>query len=97
MFRFATEALERKKQFDVLRKTGYMEEQIRKIKNRELLWIYGFIMIAALIYILNIVAVLVIYGRIPGAVGGGILLIFTGSLAVCGLINRRQYEKDKKE
>ena len=91
MFRFATEASGRKKQFAILSNIGYGEDQIKRIKNMELVWLYGFIMGTALLYIFNIVAVLGIHGLIPGEIGAGILLIFTGSLVVCGIISRRQY------
>lgn len=93
MFRFAIEASGRRPEFMTLRKIGYSEEQLTKIRDRELLCLYGFIMVSALIYIVSIVTVLTMSKRIPGAIGAGVVAIFTGSLVVCGLINRRQYER----
>ena len=56
---------------------------------KELLWLYGVIMGASLVYILNIAAVLCIYGLIPVAAGSLLVAIFVVSLTVCGCINYR--------
>lgn len=93
MFRFATEAEGREKQFITLFNMGYVESQIKRIKNRELLWLYGFIMAAALLYILNIVIVLCTNGMIPVSAGAGVIGIFVGALVICGFVNRRQYNE----
>ncbi len=87
MFRFASESAGRKHQFITLVKIGYTREQIRTIVGRELLWLYGFIMAASLIYILNIAAVLCVYGLIPVMAGAALVLIFVVSLVVCGCMN----------
>lgn len=89
MFRVASEAAGRKKQFAALRKIGYAREQIVHIVGRELLWLYGVIMGASLVYILNIAAVLCIYGMIPVAAGIWLVVIFVVSLALCGYVNYR--------
>lgn len=93
MFRFAAEVAGRVSEFRALRKIGYVDSRLKRIRDKELLCLYGFIMAAALVYIFNIVVVLCGGKFIPGGVGAGILLIFTGSLGVCGLISRRQYER----
>lgn len=89
MFRFASEAAGRKNQFATLQKIGYTEEQIKNIVKKELLWLYGVIMGASLVYILNIAVVLCIYGLIPAAAGSLLVAIFVVSLTVCGCINYR--------
>ncbi len=90
MFRFATEAAGRKKQFITLRRVGSTHEQLRRIKNRELLCLYGFITAVSLVYILNILTALGIFHLIPGKIGAVIVLLFVGSMAVCGVINSIQ-------
>lgn len=89
MFRFASEAAGRKNQFSILKKIGYTEGQIRKIVQKELFWLYGTIMAASLIYILNIAAALCIHKLIPVAAGGSLAVTFVVSLTICGLINYR--------
>ncbi len=91
MFRFATEASGRKKQFATLLKIGYGESRIRRIKTRELMCLYGFVMGSSLVYIFSIVLVLAVRGLIPAGVAVVILVIYTASLGICGMINRRQY------
>lgn len=90
MFRFATEASGRKKQFATLNRVGYTHEQLRRIKNRELLCLYGFITAVSLVYILNILIALGIFHLIPGQVGAVIVVLFVGSMAGCGMINSIQ-------
>lgn len=89
MFRFASEAAGRRRQFDTLQKIGYTGEQIKRIVGKEILWLYGAIMGASLVYILNIVVVLCIYGLIPVAAGILLAAVFVVSLTVCGYMNYR--------
>ena len=89
MFRFASEAAGRKNQFSVLKKMGYTGGQIKNIVQKELLWLYGIIMAASLIYILNIAAALCIHKLIPAAAGASLAVIFVASLSICGLVNYR--------
>lgn len=89
MFRFASEAAGRKNQFFVLKKMGYTGGQIKNIVQKELLWLYGIIMAASLIYILNIAAALCIHKLIPAAAGVSLAVIFVASLSICGLVNYR--------
>ncbi len=96
MFRFATEAAGRRTKFLTLRKIGYVESRLKRIRDKELLCLYGFVTAAAMIYIFGIVVVLSAGRLIPAEVGAGILLIFTGSLGACGLVNRRQYERSAR-
>lgn len=55
------------------------------------MWLYGFIMAASLIYIVNIVIVLGLYGLLPVMAGAALILIFVLSLTVCGYINYRYH------
>ena len=89
MFRFASETAGRKNQFSVLKKMGYTGGQIKNIVQKELLWLYGIIMAASLIYILNIAAALCIHKLIPAAAGASLAVIFVVSLSICGLVNYR--------
>mgnify|MGYP001026148373 CR=1 FL=1 len=89
MFRFASEAAGRKSQLATLRKIGYAKEQIKTIVRRELLWLYGVIMAASLMYIFNITAALCIYGLIPVTAGVALVVIFVVSLTICGCVNYR--------
>lgn len=89
MFRFASETAGRKNQFSVLKKMGYTGGQIKNIVQKELLWLYGIIMAASLIYILNIAAALCIHKLIPAAAGVSLAVIFVASLSICGLVNYR--------
>lgn len=96
MFRFAVEAGGRRTIFLTLRKIGYVESQVRRIQDREVMCLYGFVMAAAFVYIFNIVMVLSLNGLIPWEIGAGILVIFTGSLGVCGVVSRRQYGRSTR-
>ncbi len=89
MFRFASEAAGRKDQFATLRKIGYAKGQIKIIVRRELLWLYGVIMAASLVYIFNIAAALCIYGLIPVTAAVALVVIFVVSLTICGCVNYR--------
>lgn len=92
MFRFATEASGRKKQFDTLNRIGYTKEQLRRIKNREVLCLYGFITAVSLVYIANILTALGIFHLIPGSIGAVIAALFAGSMAVCGVVSSFQIQ-----
>lgn len=91
MFRFATEVSGRKKQFITLGRIGYTEEQLGRIRNREILCLYGFITAVSLVYILNILIALCLFGLIPGGIAAVILFLFAGSMAACGAASSRQY------
>lgn len=93
MFRFSTEAVGRKAHFLSLEKIGYVQSQQKSIMKKELIGLYGFIMVSSFIYILNIMIVLYINRYINISIVGFILISFVLPLIICCIINYIYYKK----
>ena len=65
MFRFATSAAGRKKNFAILRHLGYEETQLIGIMKKEVWGVYGIVMVFTLLYIINLSAAYLKEGIMP--------------------------------
>lgn len=97
MFRFSTEIIGRRSHFLSLEKIGYIESQQKSIMRRELIHLYGFIMVVSLVYIFNIMIVLYIHHYINIFIVEFVLIGLVLPLIICCIINSIYYQKILKE
>lgn len=91
LFRFSTETVERKKTFEVLEKLGYQKDQLRSIKKKELLCLYGFLAGTSLWYIVNCLTALCTRNMIPDMAAHMIMGAFLLPLIICGYLSYLYY------
>jgi hypothetical protein len=87
MFSLSSDLNDRNKYFVSLMKIGYLKSQLLIVIRKELLYLYGFILIASLLYICNILMFLLIHHYISLILSIIIILVFVCPLLLCGLIN----------
>jgi hypothetical protein len=93
MFRFSSELAGRKKYFISLSKLGYMYDKQKRIMKKEIVLLYGFILIISLVYIFNMMFVLYLHSFITMSSVCIILLVFIIPVVLCGIINYLYYRK----
>lgn len=93
LFRYATEINGRKKHFLSLENIGYTKKQLKLIMIKEIISLYGFIIVASMLYIFNILVILYIYQFISLYSVFMITVIFMCPLIICGYINKIYYVK----
>lgn len=93
MFRYSTEINGRKNFFSSLEKIGYLKKQLKSIMMKEIMTLYGFILLVSMVYILNIAIVLYIHHYISSFIVFIISIIFICPLIICGIINYFYYIK----
>lgn len=92
MFKLTTEIVSRKKHFYSLGRIGYIKEDQKKIIQKEIWSLYGFISGVSLFYIINIFIVLLIYHSFHIYLIIYMIIIFIVPLLLCGLISQIYYQ-----
>ncbi len=91
MFRFSTETVVRRKFFMTLAQIGFLPEQLVGIVRKEVGTFYGFAMITALLYLVDIFLVLAKEGIALAGMAPALLALFIVPMVVCGFFSYRYY------
>lgn len=83
LFRFGTEALNRKKYFQTMRHLGYLEKDLHHIIARETVSFYCFVAVSAAMYVCVILKALAGNGVLTGSLPGSLLMSLLLPLSVC--------------
>ncbi len=93
LLNYANELPSRKKVFQALQKIGYTKDDQKKIILYEVLGLYGFILVVALFYILNMMIVLMLHSFLNIQFIMVIMILFIVPLIICCLISYLYYKR----
>ena len=93
MFRFSVEVLDRRKYFKTLGQLGFMEDQLIRVMKKEVILLYGFIMVVSLLYVGSTVFALVTKNIMPLSISLTILAAFIIPLIISGFLSYWYYRR----
>lgn len=93
LFRFSTEMIEREKLIVTLKRIGYENDALKKILRKEIILLYGMILLLGLFYLFNILLSLYLHGLMDFMILVVMILTFMIPLMLCAIVNHYQYQK----